>query len=198
MGYHQAGFNVVGVDIIPMPRYPFKFVQEDALSFLDDLICKGNRIAFDAIHASPPCQAFTPAKHIRQNKHPDFIGPVRERLEKIGLPYVIENTLGSPLRNPVMLCGSMFTELRVYRHRLFETNWPLTQLAHPEHTYAITKMGRPPQPDEFMHVVGNFSGVKAAKDAMGIDWMTRNELREAIPPAYAKFVGEQLRYHAGK
>lgn len=195
MGYYQAGFNVVGVDLFQFKRYPFFFLQDDALHLLDGLITSEGWTQFAAIHASPPCQAFTPATRIRQNDHPDLIGPTRERLEAIGLPYVIENTLGSPLIDPQMLCGAMFPELRVYRHRLFETNWPWPTPYHPQHTHPITKMGRPPVDGEFMHVVGNFSGVQAAREAMGIDWMTRNELREAIPPAYTKHIGKWLMLH---
>src|ERR1044072_9413780 len=196
MGSHQAGFDVVGVDIEHFKRYPFQMIRMDAIEALDYML-EHNPTGWPyvAIHASPPCQAFTPATRIRQNDHPDLIGPTRERLEKIGLPYVIENTLGSPLIDPQMLCGTMFPGLRVYLHRLFETNLAWTPPAHPQHTHSITKMGRPPRPDEFMHVVGNFSGVQAARDAMGIDWMSRNELREAIPPAYTKYIGEALLDH---
>jgi DNA (cytosine-5)-methyltransferase 1 len=200
-GYHDAGFDVVGVDIENFKRYPFKFVQADAIDFLDTLVRYvefGYPIPYEAIHASPPCQAFTQAKHVRpENEHPDLIGPTRERLDKIGLPYIIENVVNAPLIDPVTLCGGMFPGLRVYRHRLFETNWPLPQPVHPPHTAKITKMGRPPQPDEFMHVVGHFAGVKAAREAMGIDWMTRNELKEAIPPAYTEYIGRELRKDIG-
>jgi DNA (cytosine-5)-methyltransferase 1 len=191
-GYDLGGFNVAGVDIQHFKRYPYPFVQHNALDLLDILIESGMWKLYDAIHASPPCQAFTAAQRVRQNEHPDLIGPTRERLDAIGLPYVIENVVGAPLIDPVMLCGGMFPGLRVYRHRLFETNWPLAQPSHPPHTAKITKMGRPPQPDEFMHVVGHFAGVKQAREAMGIDWMTRNELKEAIPPAYTSWIAGKL------
>ncbi|MEV0057246.1 DNA methylase [Saccharopolyspora shandongensis] len=187
MGYHRAGFDVVGVDIAPQPRYPFEFHQADALEFLAE---HGHE--FDAIHASCPCQAFTNAWKLHRNDHPDLIAPTRELLQATGLPWVIENVEGAPLHNPVMLCGAMFPGMRVYRHRLFETNFPVAVPAHPEHVARLTKMGRPPRPGEFMHVVGNFSGVQAARDAMGIDWMTRDELREAIPPAYSQHIGAAL------
>lgn len=196
MGYHRAGYDVWGVDIVPFKRYPFTFVQMDAIKFLDNLIAQrdggGLPIPFTAIHASPPCQAWTAAQRIRQNDHPDLIGPTRERLRKIGLPYIIENVVGAPLEDPFLLCGSMFPGLRVYRHRLFETNFPVTVPGHPQHIWPITKMGRPPREGEFMHVVGNFSGVAAAREAMDIDWMGRNELREAIPPAYTEWVARQI------
>lgn len=189
MGYQQAGFDVVGVDKDPQPRYPFPFLQADALS-LDPRFLRH----FDAIHASPPCQAHSNAQRIQRREHPDLIAPTRRMLAASGLPYVIENVEGAPLIDPIMLCGSMppFTGLRVYRHRLFEVNFELRRPAHFGHVTPQTMMGRPPKDGEFMHVVGNFSGVAAARAAMGIDWMTRDELREAIPPAYTRYIGEYL------
>lgn len=186
MGYHRAGFTVIGVDLAAQPRYPFRFWQRDALAFLS----RYGRF-FDAIHASPPCQAFTNAQRLQGNEHPELIEPTRALLEDLGKPFVIENVPGAPLKNPAVLCGAMFG-LRTYRHRLFETNWDLTAPAHPEHIAKTTKMGRRPRPGEFMHVVGNFSGVDVAREAMGIDWMTRDGLREAIPPAYTEWIGRQL------
>jgi DNA (cytosine-5)-methyltransferase 1 len=187
MGYHQAGFEVVGVDIQPQPRYPFEFIQADAL----DIPALWQ---FDAIHASPPCQAYSNAQRLRKNDHPDLIGPVRERLIESGVPYVIENVFGAPLREPTTLCGGMFG-LKVYRHRLFETSFPIWAPHHPPHTAKQAKMGRPPKEGEFIQVVGNFSGVEYARAAMGIGWMTRDELREAIPPAFTQFIGKQLLAH---
>jgi DNA (cytosine-5)-methyltransferase 1 len=192
MGYHRAGFDVVGVDIDPMPHYPFEFRQANALRLLEDYLEQGSDGGFDAIHASPPCQAFTRAQKLQGNEHPDLVAPTRARLELIGLPWVIENVVGSPLHDPILLCGSMFPGLRVYRHRLFESNVQLKAPRHPVHVAPLTKMGRPPCNGEFMHIVGNWSGVAAGKEAMGIDWMTRNEMSEAIPPAYAEHVGRQL------
>ena len=188
MGYHRAGFEVVGVDINPQPRYPFEFVQGDALAYLMEY---GHE--FDAIHASPPCQAFTNAQKIMGNRHPDYLEAVRALLPA-GVPYVIENVPGAPLKDPIELCGAMFG-LRTYRHRLFESNVALVAPEHPEHVVRTTKMGRAPRPGEFMHVVGNFSGVAAAREAMGIDWMSRDGLRESIPPAYTEFIGAALVRH---
>lgn len=185
-GYAAAGFEVVGVDVEPQPRYPFEFVQGDALAYL---IAYGDE--FDAFAASPPCQAHSLAQRIQGRDHHDYIREVRGLFQAFGKPYVIENVPGAPLHDPIVLCGGMFG-LRTYRHRLFESNIPFTVPVHPEHVAPTTKMGRPPQPGEFMHVVGNFSGVPQAKVAMGIDWMTRDELREAIPPAYTAFIGRQL------
>lgn len=189
MGYHQAGFEVVGVDIDPQPRYPFEFVQGDALKFLLE-----HHHEFDAFHASPPCQMHTNAQKIMGREHPDFIVATRAAFELIGKPWVIENVPGAPLNDPVELCGAMFG-LRTYRHRLFESNAPLSAPAHPEHVARTTKMGRKPVEGEFMHVVGNFSGVEQAREAMGMEWATRDGLREAIPPLYTKTLGEQLISH---
>lgn len=187
-GYSRAGFTVVGVDLHPQPNYPFDFHQGDAIEFIRD---HGHE--FDAIVASPPCQAFTLAQRIQQRKHPDLIAETRHALMGTGLPWVIENVEGAPLRQDVLLCGAMFSGLRTYRHRVFESSVPLAQPEHPAHTIRTTKMGRPPREGEFMHIVGNFSGVAEARKAMGIDWMTRDGLREAIPPAFTQYVGGFLR-----
>lgn len=188
MGYYRAGFDVVGVDIAPQPRYPFTFIQADCMTLDPAFIA-----SFDAIHASPPCQRYSAAQRLQKNEHPDLVGPTRKMIEAAGVLYVIENVPGAPLLNPVTLCGSMFEGLRVYRHREFESNIPLVTPEHPPHTERQVKMGRAVTNGEFIQVVGNFSGVAYARQAMGIDWMTRDELRESIPPAYTQFIGEQLR-----
>lgn len=185
-GYAAAGFEVVGVDIDPQPHYPYEFHQGDALKFLLE-----NYREFDAFHASPPCQAFTNAQKIQGNEHPDFITATRAAFELIGKPYVIENVPGSPLVDPVQLCGAMYG-LGTYRHRLFESNIPLPRPPHPEHAARVTKMGRRPREGEFMHIVGNFSGVDRARLIMGMPWATRDGLREAIPPAYTEHIGRHL------
>lgn len=192
MGYHRAGFEVVGVDIDPQPNYPFEFHQGDALKFLLE-----HYQEFDAFHGSPPCQAFTNAQKIQGNDHPDFVTATRAAFELIGKPWVIENVPGAPLINPVELCGCMFPEhgLKTYRPRLFEASFQLPQPSHREHVAKTTKMGRAPKPGEFMHVVGNFSGAQQGREAMGICWMTRDELREAIPPVYSEFIGRALMTH---
>lgn len=197
VGYYRAGFNVIGVDIEPQPHYPFTFVQADALDVLAGQI-KGLGIkSFAAVHASPPCQLYSNAQRIRSNDHPDLIGPTRALLEPLGIPYIIENVMGAQeeLIDPVMLCGAMFPELRVYRHRLFESSFDLDVPDHHKHTIRQTKMGRQPVPGEFVHVVGNFCGVEYAKEAMGINWMNRDEMAEAIPPAYTEYLGKQLMTH---
>lgn len=198
-GYAWAGFgHIVGIDIAPQPRYSLMnikdafvvFYQEDAIEFLRKEISNPWFKQFDAIHASPPCQRYSNAQRIRDNEHPDLIPPLRELLKATGLPYVIENVVGAPLVDPITLCGESFG-LGVYRHRLFESNIPLVgKPCH--HDRAVTKMGRPVRDGEMMHVVGHFAGVAKAREAMGIPWMTRDELRESIPPAYTEWIGTQL------
>jgi DNA (cytosine-5)-methyltransferase 1 len=187
MGLHRAGFEVVGVDIEPQPNYPFEFHQADALYYPLE--------GFDFVWASPPCQAYTKAQRIRKNGHPDLIDRVRDRLgSREGLLYCIENVEGAPLRNAVLLCGAMFG-IRTYRHRLFEASFWLEPPEHPEHTAKLRKMGRRVQPGEYMHIVGNFSGAELAREIMGMPWATRDELREAIPPAYSEFIGRAAIAH---
>lgn len=193
-GYALAGFEVIGVDIDPHPSFPYEFHQDDALRALRKVADTGHYRGHlvTLAHASPPCQAYTNAAKIMKREHPDLVGPVRQLLEEWGGSWVIENVPGSPLVDPIELCGAMFPGLRTYRHRLFESNMPLTQPEHPEHKWRTTKMGRRPIEGEFMHVVGNFSGVEEAREAMGIPWMSRDDLRESIPPVYTEFVGSQI------
>lgn len=194
MGYHRAGFDVWGVDINPQPNYPFAFSQYDALEWLKR--CDLSR--FDAIHASPPCQAFT-AYRRRGNgvgdSYPDLIAPVRAALEATGLPYVIENVVGAPLRDPVQLCGSSFG-LDIRRHRLFETNWPCVA---PPCNHAWQTPRFPPATNRTnlrrTVEVGAYRCHRLAPAAMGIDWMSNDELSEAIPPAYTEWIGRQLAAH---
>jgi len=188
-GLQRAGFTVAGVDIYPQPHYCGDFfVETDAMTWPFE------HGEWDLIWASPPCQAYTNAQRIQGNNHPRLIDPLRERLVSSGFPFVIENVPGAPLRNPVLLCGAQFG-LKVYRHRLFETSFPVRQPEHPDHVFPLAKMGRPVTDHEFMHVVGNFSGVSQARTAMGIDWMVRDELSEAIPPVYAEYIARQLLTH---
>ena len=186
-GYQNAGFYVIGVDIEPMPNYVGdEFYQDDALDFID----KNWRDA-DGVHISPPCQLYSKTHRINKQQAPDLIAPARELLQTMTVPWVIENVPDSPLIDPVELCGAMFG-LFTYRHRLFESSFDLEAPVHPEHRWRNAKMGRMPKPGEFMHVVGHYSGAKQARVAMGIDWMTREELAEAVPPAYSEYVGIQL------
>lgn len=185
MGYHRAGFEVVGVDNRFMPHYPFEFIQADAMTFPLD--------GFDAIHASPPCQAdsaMTACRPGLREKYPRLIAPVRDRLIAWGGPYVIENVVGAELRNPLMLCGSMF-DLALHRHRLFESNVPLPLMLHGGHDRPTSPAGHY-RPRTIISVSGNCSPIALAREAMGIDWMTRDELSQAIPPAFTEFIGAQL------
>lgn len=191
-GYQDAGFYVIGVDIRPQPRYVGdQFFQGDAVAFIAE-----HGAEFDAIHASPPCQRYSLAQRIQSREHPDLIAPTRAALTATGRPWVIENVPGSPLNDAVELCGAMFA-LRTYRHRLFEAGggFAFDAPAHPAHTARNAKMGRPVRDGEFIHVVGNFSNVALAREVMGMPWATRDELREAIPTAYTRFVGTHLMTH---
>lgn len=192
VGYYRAGFEVVGVDNEPQPSYPFEFHQADAIEFLAD-----HSHEFDAIHASPPCQRFSVCQHIHNNgdRYLDLIDPSRRALESTGLPWVIENVVGAPLNQPIMLCGLMF-DLRVLRHRLFESNTTLFAPLHPKHPQGnLTNScyGYSTGETGFVCVAGhNFVRTAGAK-AMGIDWMRRREeLAQAIPPAYTENIGLQL------
>ncbi|MGW3416639.1 class I SAM-dependent methyltransferase [Streptomyces phaeochromogenes] len=186
-GYADAGFDVTGVDKDPQPRYPFRFVQADAIAFVLE-----HGTEFDLIHASPPCQHDTDCQRIQGNDHPDLIAPTRAALETTGRPWVIENVGGAApkLNDPVMLCGPMFA-LETYRHRFFETGggFHLQQPGHPLHLVPQAKMGRPVPPGHYGQYVGNFSGVPLARRVMNVPWMSRDGIRECIPPAYAEWIG---------
>lgn len=200
-GYHAAGFDVVGIDISPQPHYPFPFIQTDALKLDPKFLA-----LFDAIHASPPCQSYSDLAKRNANGHkwPRLVEPVREMLIKSGLPYVIENVEGAPLQNAVVLCGTMFPGLRVLRHRLFEANFKIEVPAHKKHPKVHTfdkrksHFGKTDEWKDFVQVTGGGNcTLGAAREAMGIDWMTKNEINESIPPAYTEFVGKQLLEHMG-
>ncbi|MEV8318011.1 SAM-dependent methyltransferase [Streptomyces sp. NPDC059900] len=185
MGYYLAGYDVVGVDKEDQPRYPFPFIQGDAIEYI---LAHGHE--YDLIAGSPPCQRYTNAQRIRGNTHPDLVGPTRAAMDATGRPWIIENVEGAPLLDTVLLCGAMF-RLRTYRHRLFESSLPLGSRLHPRHLAPVAKMGRPVRAGEFMHIVGNFTGADLAREIMAMPWASREGLREAIPPAYAKFLGDQ-------
>jgi DNA (cytosine-5)-methyltransferase 1 len=185
MGLHRAGFEMTGVDISPQPNYPFKFIHGDAMD--QDLS------GYDFIWASPPCQRYSGMSSCRKNlkeKYPDLISPVREMLLAWGGPWIIENVIGSPLRDPVVLCGSMFG-LKTYRHRQFESNLSLTVPPHPPHTVPSSKAGHW-KPGTFVSVAGHCAPMKLCREAMGIDWTNQRELALAIPPAYSEYLGRQV------
>lgn len=197
MGYHRAGFEVVGVDIDPQPRYPFEFHRADALAF--DLS------GFDAIHASPPCQEYSSTRHLRDaqggtGRTEALLPQVRALLRSSGLPYVIENVERAPLESPVILCGSMFglgvqrpegwRPLR--RHRGFESSVRLQQLPDGHRS-----QGRPlgvygSMRDDIPHGGQTVASLEEGREIMGIDWMRWSDLIEAIPPVYTEYVGLAL------
>lgn len=208
VGYHRAGFDeIVGVDIKPMPRYPFQFVQADALEF-----CKSFGAGFDAIHASPPCQMYSIARVVLQdhqkNKHWDSIKPTRSTLLASGRPYVIENVENAPLSPfAATVCG-LSLGLRTKRHRRFESSIFLLSTTclrgHPGEWYSIHGNGanrrytadRPRGASRWGLREPKREGNKAIRNhAMGIDWMSNHELAQAIPPAYTEFIGRQLLAH---
>ena len=216
MGYHRAGFEVVGIDIKPQKHYPFEFHQADAMTYPLD--------GFDVIHASPPCQAYTLMRHMGKNageKAPDLVAATRRILQASGQHWVMENVVGSPLINPMMLCGSSF-KLGVRRHRLFESqllllapfcrhdpdSWPIAvwgdgrpsrQEARRIHRGPIAVYGDHPE-DSAIHGANNdkpgltrrAATLEVARQAMDIDWMSWDEITQAIPPAYTEFIGKQL------
>jgi DNA (cytosine-5)-methyltransferase 1 len=202
-GYQRAGFHVTGVDIVSQPNYcGDEFVQADALEFLWYLLDHAgpaatyNRERFDVIHASPPCQRYTMAQNAAQNAHahPDLLdeSPLRDLLVATGLPYVIENVVGSPLCNPVMICG-LSLGLNVKRHRLFESNMPLMVppcTGHDRDYFVI--FGHECRNRRTGTAAGRKNRIAVGREAMDIDWMTRGELSEAIPPAYTELIGHQL------
>jgi len=196
VGYHRAGFDVVGVDIEPQPRYPFEFIQADAMTYVAE-----GRV--DAIHASPPCQAHLRGLNAvnrglgRTIDHADLIAHTRRALIATGLPYVIENVVGAPLLNPIQLCGSSFG-LAVRRHRLFESNVPMMGVPCAHHLQAEPLYWTSWRPNgetrlaTSVQVYGNAGDRKTWGPAMGIDWMDWRELAEAIPPAFTEHVGAYL------
>lgn len=204
-GYHRAGFRVIGIDIKPMPRYPHEFVQADAMQVLSDLAA--GREPWPgaphpaAVHASPPCQRKSKMTNCRPGlaaTYPDLVGPVHELLTAWGGPWVIENVEGAGLPGQddlfgaygVMLCGTMFGRL-LYRHRWFRASFPLRSLHHPRHLMPASKAGHW-QPGTVISVEGNCSPIAVARDAMGIGWMRRGELKESIPPDYTAYLGQFL------
>lgn len=190
MGYHRAGFEVVGVDIKLQPNYPFTFVQGDALHVLDAMAESESSavvpVDFDAIHASPPCQHYANVTRWKgnQDEHPDLIEPTRELLEQTGLSYVIENVRTPVLRADFMLCGTTLG-LRIRRHRYFETNWSGLMMSH----------GCQHRLTDYSFDHGAKQTESAYRHAMGCEWMTVQESREAIPPVYTEYIGGQLMAH---
>jgi len=199
MGYHRAGFEVVAVDLEPQPNNPFEFHQGDALEFIAE---HGHE--FDAIHASPPCQGYLNLGGVnralgRDYDHPDLIGATRELLVASGKPYVIENVEDArrELIDAVRICGTGLG-LPLRRHRLFESNLPITGVPCAHHRFTEKRYWTGWRPggrtvlSTVVQVYGNAGGREHWPAAMGIDWMTAREMCEAIPPAYTEWIGAEL------
>jgi DNA (cytosine-5)-methyltransferase 1 len=202
-----VGFEVTGVDVTPQKHYPFEFIRADALSLAGCRTWPWLR-EFDAIHASPPCQAYSTAtkRNGTAHLHPDLIGPVRELLEATGLPYVIENVVGAPLLDPELMCGTerglWVDGYRLRRHRMFETNWGFVgcgcrcgdALLAPVLDVSGGGPTKAPRRDN-----GGGRPYKGTADQvrriMGMPWATKAECNEAIPPSYTQVVGVQLWTH---
>jgi DNA (cytosine-5)-methyltransferase 1 len=203
MGYHRAGFEVTGVDIKNQKRFPFEFIQADAIEVLNDLDFISQ---FDVITASPPCQTHSATRHLRDaqggtTKKIDLIPETRAGLIASGKTYVIENVVGAPLINPITLCGSSFN-LKVRRHRMFESNVQLMGLpcdhksqGRPVGVYGAMNdnpQGMDRKTGKYVFGGKTAETIEQAREAMAIDWMIWGELVEAIPPAYTEFIGNQL------
>jgi DNA (cytosine-5)-methyltransferase 1 len=192
MGYHEAGFEVVGVDLNPQPRYPFEFHQADALEFL---AAYGDE--FDVWHGSPPCHDHTSLASVAGvDGTAHLLADTRGAFTTLadGRPWVIENVPGAPMRVDLMLCGAMFA-LRTYRHRWFEFSDPMLPpaLEHPRHRVLTSTKKRRTCWDAGLNIsVTGDIGTTIGSLALDIDWMTGNGLSQAIPPAYTRVVGAHL------
>jgi DNA (cytosine-5)-methyltransferase 1 len=217
-GYQRAGFYVVGVDIEPQPNYcGDEFFQFDALRVLrndrdwpsgggdvppevyNEWAMEWRRVRldrFDAFHASPPCQRWAGGFVKDRGRHPDYIAETREHLRATGLPYVIENVRGAPLLEPTIICGGGLGlkagALQLHRHRYFETNFPMmgvpcARIAR--HTVSVVGNGTP---SGNRITIGRNPSIAEKREAMGVGWTTRQELSEAIPPAYTEHIGHYL------
>lgn len=186
-GLVAAGYDVTGVDIDPQPEYPFRFVQADALTFPLG--------GFDLIWASPPCQRYSMySRNLGTSVNfPDLIAPMRERLRASGSLFIIENVIGAPLICPALLCGTMFG-LKLLRHRLFETNFHvLPMLPSCSHKGTEIPVYGNGTPQWHRQQFGRNVSVAEKRAAMGIDWMSGRPLSQAIPPAYAEYLGRAAR-----
>jgi DNA (cytosine-5)-methyltransferase 1 len=186
VGYSRAGFEVVGVDIKPQKHFPFEFHQADAMTYPLD--------GFDFIHASPPCQ-----DHMRVGQHPKhgtgwMLAKTRERLQQSGTPWVIENVPGAPMRADFVLCGCQFNLPHLRRERWFEASWPINLHLLPSHDHrakSLSVVGHG-TPSWSRKNWGRCPTIAEWRAVMGIEWMTRDELSQAIPPAYTEWIGRRI------
>lgn len=179
-GLALAGFDVTGVDNRPQPNYPYPLIVADAMTFPLE--------GYDLIWASPPCQAYSWASAHLGERYKKLVPAVRIMLQKAGTPYIIENVVGAPMIRPITLCGRMF-DLALIRHRQFESNLPIRAPKHKPHGGTVKNK-------DFVCVAGHGGSGRRAlhlwKSAMGIDWMTENELTQAIPPIYSQYLAQQV------
>lgn len=207
-GFHRAGFDVLGIDNEPQPRYRFEFARMSALDALD-ILNGGGKIEFDtgrligaedvaAYVGSPPCKVHTSLKPFSASHHIDLIPDTRERFRASGKPYIIENVPGAPLIDPVQLCGTAFGLgaqcidgwRNLKRHRLFESNVPLIGTECPgDHGDVIGVYG---VGGGGWQTRGYKGYADESREAMGIDWLPQKYLSQALPPVYAKYLGHQL------
>lgn len=191
MGYHRAGFEVIGVDIEPQPHYPFTFIQADVFEVFSELAALA-----DVIHGSPPCQDHSRMRSItgRDSGTGWMLGEFLRLCRETGKPYVVENVIGSPITGTV-LCGTMF-DLKVKRHRVFSTSFDVSPIAcgsHDGEFYSPTGHGDPNRRNRSANPHLKGAGYTyRCRQAMGIDWMNRDELAQAIPPAYTEYIGRHL------
>lgn len=209
-GYQAAGFYVIGVDIAPQPRYVGnQFVQMDAIEFLHRWFAARKDVGpVVAFAASPPCQHFSRMTKCRPglaDEYPDLVAPIRKLLALTGLPFIIENVPGAPLRDPVKLCGCQFglrspRGLTLRRERWFETNWPMFGML-PPHNHsepALPVTGHSPGKEwsqRYVERYGQAPGLTERRTAMGVPWMNRDETSEAIRPAFTEWIGGHLLDH---
>lgn len=198
VGYYRAGFDVIGVDLEPQPRFPrfCRFIQADAMEIL-----KGPLDEYDAIHASPPCQAYSQALKHMASGYPELIEPVLDRLREVDVPWVVENVIGSPLpkydnlfgEHGLLLCGSMFG-LKIQRHRLFQTSLSVDPPRYCDHSQVIMNPHNSRARKKWRGILGEGVPIERTwREEMGVGWMNGAEGREAIPPVYTQHIGYFLR-----
>lgn len=201
VGYHRAGFDVVGVDIQPQNRFPYRFLQADALSFLQWLIDSRAIQQFAAIHASPPCQRYSTLKSMTTHQYADLLASTRELLIASGLPWIVENVATAPMHQGIEVCGTALG-LNVRRHRRFDSSHllygPGMCKHHPDNIniYGHACWTYQPNPADVRKDTGKARPMRvllnAGREAFGVPWMSQQGASECIPPAYTEFLGRQL------